>query len=163
MGERLNSPRPKLCLESNVLTGQSFLSLYFSYFRAIETLYHCTVPVAIMTSRATNDPLVLGLYIMNRIKKELEENQYYGLNPNSVTLMPPNRGSLCDRLQWNPCYQRRWSLTIETTWSWRHPYTSVPVWIAATVETNQQAPYHFHAGYKHSSNVWFCLSSRSLR
>ena len=69
MGERLNSPRPKLCLESNVLTGQSFLSLYFSYFRAIETLYHCTVPVAIMTSRATNDPLVLGLYIMNRIKK----------------------------------------------------------------------------------------------
>ena len=88
MGERLNSPRPKLCLESNVLTGQSFLSLYFSYFRAIETLYHCTVPVAIMTSRATNDPLVLGLYIMNRIKKELEENQYYGLNPNSGTLMP---------------------------------------------------------------------------
>ena len=61
MGERLNSSRPKLCLTSNLITEQSFLSFYFSYFKAIEETFHCEVPVAIMTSKATHQAYVFSL------------------------------------------------------------------------------------------------------
>ena len=64
MGERLNSSQPKLCLESNLITGQSFLALYCSYFHAIEQEFNCVVPVAIMTSHATNDPFHCGISVI---------------------------------------------------------------------------------------------------
>ena len=58
MGERLHSPHPKLCLTSNLVSNQSFLGLYFSYFKAIEEIFDCKVPVVIMTSSATHQSYV---------------------------------------------------------------------------------------------------------
>lgn len=87
MGERLNSSKPKLCLESNLITGQSFLGLYCSYFHAIEQEFNCVIPVAIMTSHATNDPYIRFNTLISRIQRELETNHYYGLDPSQVTLM----------------------------------------------------------------------------
>ena len=54
IGERLGSSQPKLCLTSNLITNQSFLGFYFSYFHAIELRFHCKVPVVIMTSQSTH-------------------------------------------------------------------------------------------------------------
>lgn len=65
IGERLGSSLPKLCLPCNLVTEESFLSFYFSYFRAIQHRFHCTVPVVIMTSQATHDPYVhLHVFIL---------------------------------------------------------------------------------------------------
>ena len=56
IGERLGSDKPKLCLTSNLITGDSFLSFYFSYFRAIQNRFQCITPVVIMTSHKTHTP-----------------------------------------------------------------------------------------------------------
>lgn len=87
IGERLGSTRPKLCLTSNLITNDTFLGFYFSYFRAIEHRFHCTVPVVIMTSHGTHDSYSPSILLNCRICQELEEHHYYGLNKEEVHLL----------------------------------------------------------------------------
>ena len=85
LGERLGFPGIKIALPVETITGKCYMNWYCEYILALErlatesgsTLPEGFLPLAIMTSDDTHEKTL----------QLLESNNYFGLNPEQVTLM----------------------------------------------------------------------------
>ncbi len=79
LGERLGYSSIKIDIPFELTTGTSYISYYFSYIKALEKKMNCSnnIPLIIMTSPDTD-------YLT---KKNLVENDYYGLSKKQITIM----------------------------------------------------------------------------